>query len=218
MKHLLLLIGFVLVQITVTAQSKFQGTIKYSWEFSGEGVESFGYMMPTGTSLITSKFGSRLAFEGGMMAGMMGEFVYNTKKKKSYTIKVDQKTASELPAEEEVETLEPTITKTEETATILGHSCQKYLITTMVNGEESSQQVWTTSDISIYDSGNNASMALGGTAKIEGFPMKVVVEQGGITMVMTVTELTPGAPSKTLFSVPKDYTMEPYDPSGGFGM
>jgi len=218
MKNILLLIGIVLVQLTVTAQSKFQGTIKYSWEFSGEGVESFGFMMPTGTTLITSKFGSRLGFEGGMMSEMMGEFVYNTKKKKSYTIKVDQKTASELPAEEEEAKAEPTITKEDEIITILGHACQKYLITTTQDGVESTQQVWTTNDISIYDSGNNASMALGGAAKIEGFPMKVMVEQGGITMIMTVTELNPGSPSKALFSVPKDYTMEPYDPSGGFGM
>lgn len=218
MKHLLLLIGLVFVQLTVTAQTKFQGTIKYSWEFSGEGVESFGFMMPTGTSLITSKFGSRLAFEGGMMADMMGEFIYNTKKKKSYTIKVDKETASELPAEETAAMPEQTITKADEVIDILGHPCQKYLITTMQDGVETTQQVWTASDISIYDSGNNASMALGGTAKIEGFPMKVMVEQGGITMIMTVTELTPGNPSKSLFSVPKGYTMEPYDPSGGFGM
>ncbi len=208
MKNILLLIGIVFVQLTVTAQAKFQGTIKYSFEISGEGAEVYGLMMPTGMTLITSKFGSRFGFEGGMMGEMMEEIVYNTKKKKSYSINVDEKTATELPADEEAAKPETTVTKEDEIITILGHACQKYLVTTMQDGVESTQYLWATNEISIYESGNSASMATGGDAKIEGFPMKVMSEQEGMTVIIMVTELTPGSPSKKLFSVPKDYTLE----------
>lgn len=214
MKHIIFVIAFLVGSSSLMAQSKFQGTVKYSWNISGEGVEAFQFMMPTGSTLITSKHGSRLIIEGGMMSEMMGEIAYNAKSKKSFQLKVDAKTASELPADEAPTGPEPTITKEDEVIEILGYSCQKYRVESMQNGAETTQYVWTTDAFSIYDSGKNASISMGTSTKLEGFPMKIVVTEGPVTMEMLVTELTPGKPSKALFSVPKDYTMEPYDPSG----
>ena len=210
MKHLILLFAILVSGLSSFAQKPFAGTVNYKWQLIGEGVEQMEAFMPTNMILVFGKGGARVSFQGGMMGAMMGEFMYSAKSKKSYMIKESEKTAYEVTEEEGEAEPASTYDKEDEIINILGYSCQKYKVTSISDGVETSSYVWVTDQIKPYNADKGSSLGMTGVGSGIGFPLKVMTMTEGMTIVMTVGEINTTAPSKTLFSVPKGYAVEPF--------
>lgn len=223
MKKVSLLFVLAFLAFTSFAQTPFQGTLKYSWKVMGEGVEQYEAMMPTGHTLKVRGSDTRFSMEGGMLSAMMGNIVSQGKKGVTYMIKDDESTAYKMKAEEaKEEVADPVVTKEDEVIQIAGYDCQKYSVVSTVSGMEMTQYVWVNEKWTM-PSGNGASSMMGGGSSIKGIkgvPMKIMVNQGPMTMVMTVSSVDLTVPAKTEFKVPKGYKVEDFDPNmfGGMGM
>jgi hypothetical protein len=221
MKKLTFLFLFAALAVCAVAQTPFQGTLNYSWKFMGEGVEQFEAMMPTGSVLKVRKGDTRFSMQGGMLSAMMGDILTLGKKGEAYMIKTDESTAYKMKNEKKEEDgTEPVITKEDEVIQIAGYDCQKYSATTTVDGVEVTQYIWVNEKFTMPAGSGGGMMGSGGVKGIKGLPMKIMVNQGPMTMVMTVTSVDLTAPDKAEFKLPKGYKIEEFDPGmfGGMGM
>lgn len=230
MKQLItLLLAIVFAAGAANAQESFQGTLKYDFKFSGEGVEQAQAMLPTGMEMKVRKSDMTVEMQGGMMAMMMGKIIVHGKKGKSYMIKDSEETIYVMDPEsmkdDEGDSPDPTITKEDETVTIAGYECQKYKVTMETPQGEVTQQVWVTDKIKLPQGSGGAGGGLtsGLTMKgLPGLPLKTMVNQGPITVIMTAKTVDNTVPSKKLFKLPKGYEKEEFDMNammgGGGGM
>ncbi len=113
------------------------------------------------------------------------------------------------------------VTPTNETKTINGYKCRKYLISMMMT----QQEMWVTKDIEGYDEfktlyrdmasklqtspmlrmTNMAAMV----NKLDGFPIQTVIKMMGTTRVSTVKKIEQKTLDKSLFLVPAGYREVP---------
>lgn len=210
------------------AQRTFQGTLNYSFKFMGEGVEQMEAFMPTGYEFKVRKNDMVMEMQGGMAAMMMGRILVMGKKGKVYMIKDSEETAYLMPKsddKEEGETPTPKIEKQDETIEIAGYTCQKYKVTVEADGETATQYMWVTEELKFPEmkGGNGMSGGMGGGMRVEGInglPLKTMIDQNGMTVIMTATDLVEESLDKTMFKIPKGYAKEDFDPSmfGGMGM
>jgi Domain of unknown function (DUF4412) len=222
MRKLTALILACVATLAAWAQTPFQGTLNYSWKFMGEGVEQFEAMMPTGSVLKVRGKDSRFEMEGGMLSAMMGDILAIGKKGEAYMLKDDESTAYKMKKDdkEEGEEIAPVITKEDEVIQIAGYDCQKYSVTTSADGMEITQYVWVNEKFTMPEAGGGGMLGATSVKGVKGLPMKIMVNQGPMTMVMTVTSVDLTLPEKALFKVPKGYKIEDFDPAmfGGMGM
>ena len=228
MKQLItLLFAIVFASGAAIAQDDFQGTLKYDFKFTGEGVEQAAAMLPTGMEMKVRKSDMTVEMQGGMMAMMMGKILVHGKKGKSYMIKDSEETIyimdPEKMKDDEGDAPEPTITKEDETVTIAGYECQKYKVTMETPQGEMTQQVWVTDKIKLPQGSGAAGGGLtsGLTMKgLPGLPLKTMINQGPITVVMTAKKVDTQVPDKSNFKLPKGYDKEEFDMNammGGMG-
>lgn len=94
----------------------------------------------------------------------------------------------------------PEIKKTAETTDILGYKCTKYVI----SDENQDIEIWTTPELK----GSYESKFTNTHGKVEGFPLKIVVEQEKMSITMLATSYEDKVPSDASFSLkaPKGYT------------
>jgi hypothetical protein len=204
LKTINLLFTVLVIGTAAIAQKPFQGTITYKWTLVGEGAEMMQSMMPESTSMTFGKSGLRITFNGGMMAAMIGEFMYQAKSGKTYMLKADEQVAYYFNEEEE-ETPEPVFEKEDEIITIQGYSCQKYKMTSMSQGQPMVSYVWLSDKLKPYhlDKGGRAGIS-SGSAEL-GFALKVETLVEGMSIIMTVSDINATVPDKSTFKVPADF-------------
>lgn len=209
MKKMILFVIASFLIFAATAQQLFEGKITYEFSLSGEGSEAFSMFMPTSMTIDALKGNSNVELQGGFTAGV-GRYFTNVKKNKTYRVVDDEETVYESTIEETTPSNQ-TIVKLDETATIAGFICQKYVITQIVDGNTSISYVWVNSDFYMTNA-TNGSGGLGGLITIDGLSglcLKVESFSEGITVSITATEVSFEKPSKNLFKIPKKYKVLP---------
>lgn len=221
MKKLTACIAVVLVlSAEVKAQKYFEGNIEFKLSVMGEGADKMSAFMPSGYNMHFSSSGDLLfKTNGGMMAGILGEIISKGKNGESYLVKRNEKTVYKMPAADITPKTLPVIQKENETITISGYKCQKYKVTTKeANNMTQVKYVWVTDQIIIKKpKGNIQTTASVFVDGISGFPLKIMTEMMGITTVMTCITINKTKPDPSLFVIPKNYTVKPFDPSVLFG-
>jgi Domain of unknown function (DUF4412) len=218
----------LLVMSAAMAQSPFQGTIQYKMDFAGEGVESMQAMLPTGMVIAVLKTDVMSELQGGMAAMMSGRTITKTKNGISYTVK-DSEEKIYVTDPEKMKgdgdpteaNIKPQVTKEDEVITIAGYECQKYkVVANTPRGESTAYYVWTTDQFVIPKSSHGAGSNISGMMNIEGVsgtPLKIMAEQGPVTVTITADEVITRLPDKKLFKLPKGYTKEVSDASSMMG-
>lgn len=200
------------------AQKNFNGIISYDIQLMGENADQYASFMPTSYEYQFLGSDVKMLMHGGMMEMMMGEILVKGAEGITYIIKRSEDKAYKFDPEidGENETLQPVITKMDETITILGYNCVKYMVVSPATqvSEETVQYVWATREINF----KKPKSAQGGSGTIfihglEGFPLKIMAEIQGMTMLYTASKIEEKKLKKDDFTVPKNFTIEPYDPA-----
>ena len=232
MKKVFSFIVVALLTAGVMFAQDFNGTIKYSFNIEGEGVEQFQSMMPTGMTMTYLKQDMIMEMEGGMVAMMMGKMLFHGKKGKGYMIKDSEETIYTMSApkgeEAEEEGEAPEIKKTDETMNIAGYECTKYEIITEGPMGPQTGYAWATEKIKPAKPKKGNSMSMGGMGGMNmkglpGMPLKMEMATGPMTIVIEAKEVDTNTPDKKLFKLPKGYDKEEFNPNmfgggGGGGM
>lgn len=110
------------------------------------------------------------------------------------------------------EEAEVDIVKTDETEEILGYKCTKYVIA----GDEGDIEIWTTTDLK----GEYDSQFTPKSGKMEGFPLKMVIESEQMTITFLANDYKDKVPSDAEFSIkpPKGYEKKSAEEMMNFGM
>lgn len=210
--------ALLLISTTAFAQTNFQGTMKYDFNFMGEGIEAYQAMLPTGMELKVLKTDVLMEIQGGMAAMAMGRTLSKTKTGVTYMIKDSEETIYVMDpkaAKDEEPTADPVVTKEDEVITIAGYECQKYKIVGQTPQGENTSYVWVTDKFSIpKSSASGSGSGMSGMLDIKGVkgtPLKVMTTQMGMTVTVTTKEVSMTAPDKKLFKLPKGYAKEPFD-------
>lgn len=202
------------------AQNSFQGTLKYDFNFVGEGIEAYQAMLPTGMEIAVLKKDVLLEVKGGMAAMAMGRTLSKTKTGVTYMIKDTEETiyvmdpSKNKEEKDPNEASEPQITKEDETLTIAGYDCQKYKVVANTPQGENTSYVWVTDKFSLPKSETSSKGGMSGMLNIEGVsgtPLKVMTTQMGMTVTVTANEINTKAPDKKRFKLPKGYAKEDFD-------
>ncbi|MCW5520718.1 DUF4412 domain-containing protein [Aureitalea sp. L0-47] len=213
----LLLVALMMFSTTSRAQKSFEGRVVYTIELAGEGADQMAAFMPNNYEYVFK--GKKLKFKmnGGMTAAMMGDIIVDGEMEKAWMVKHEEQTAYTFPDnDEEEETPTPTITKEDEIIAISGYECQKYKVVTQAeNGEESTQYLWVTDKFKIERTGGSKDLNAGAffLEEINGMPLKIMIENMGMTMIMTATTIDTKKVSDSEFDIPEDYEEKEFDPS-----
>jgi hypothetical protein len=226
-KILSLLLALALFAGSTMAQSKkyFEGTIQFSFDFSGGGpeMEMAKAFMPTGYTFQVKGDNVRMRMNGGMGA-MMGDMVVNGNKNKSFFLNDANKTAMTLPESKEEETPDAAsfeVKKGTDERVIAGYKTQHYLITTR-EGEFSEMEFWVTDEIYMKPPQGKQGSPIGQASMygIKGFPLRLVMASAGATVTMEVQSVKKEKLADSLFDIPKSYTTSVFNPAampmGGF--
>lgn len=231
MKKLLTTLLIILLAGTaLKAQKSFEGEIAFTVKLQGEGADMMSAFMPESYHYLINKTDMKFWMKGGMTAAMMGEMYVSGDKGTAYMVKHDEQIAYKMPMDEESDDHEsdeakPVVEKMNETMTILGHSCQKYKVTTTnESGEEVIQYYFMTEDIHLAKVQGRAGADNTGGIMVEGlngFPMMIIstmdMEGQVITMKMTVSKIDEREVDPEEVSVPANYEVRDFDPDNIFG-
>jgi hypothetical protein len=151
--------------------------------------------------------------EGGMMDGMEMLFL----KDKNQTVRLDRanKTYTIMPGggddKGNATAAAPKVTKTNETMTILGYACTKYIAEFNEAGVSRSEVIWTTTDIKDFDAKGfgRQRMGQGGRsmfpAGVDGVPLKVEASTKEGNMIMEALEIKREVQNASDFAIPADF-------------
>lgn len=164
-------------------------------------------MMPKGMTLSVKGTSVRMLMEGGMVDGME---MLQREGQPTVRINRKDKTYTKLPEGATGKEPEIAVTKSPETAKILGYTCQKYLVEVTSEGQRVTQTMWTTTEIKDMDMKalarqRNPEGRPMFTDKVAGFPLKI--EAGGPqgSIVMEVMEIKREKLNDADFAVPAGY-------------
>lgn len=172
----------------------------------GGGMNS---MMPKGFT-IKIKGGNRLTL---MEGGMAMEVLYQKDKDQSVRLDRQNKTYSVLAGKGNANAnpVTPKITKTGETAKILGYNCTKFLVELTEGGRPSTQSIWTTTEIKDFDLKSLAHQRMGQGGQsmfyegMEGVPLKMEISMKEGNMVMEAAEIKREGLNAADFTIPSDF-------------
>jgi len=146
--------------------------------------------------------------EGGMFAG---EVLYVKDKDQSYLLDRQNKTYSAMPhgaekAMNNTASSDAKVTKTGETAKILGYNCTKYIIEVTANGKPMIQTMWATTEIKDIDMKALSKHRWGKEQvyfdKVDGVPLKIEMKTPQGIMTMEATEIKREAQKASDFTCP----------------
>jgi hypothetical protein len=170
-------------------------------------------MMGKGFTVKIKGTNTLTVMEGGMMDGMeilhqkdADKTVRLDRQNKTYTVMGGGKDNSNGKAPE------VKITKTSETAKIIGYNCTKYIAETTVEGKPSTQIFWTTNEIKDFDFKSLARQRMGKGQQpmfyeqIDGVPLKMEMNMPQGNMVMEAAEIKRESLNADLFKIPADFT------------
>lgn len=214
--------AFVLFALSVTAQSKknFEGSILYSFEVSGGGeeMEMAKAFMPTGYLFKIKGDNSRMSMQGGMMAAMMGDVVVNAAKEQVYMLNDANKSAMLMPKDDtkaNEDASNYSVEKGSDKRKIAGYDCEHFLVKSKTG--EQLAEYWVTNDIAVKTPKGKAAstspIGQGNSFGIEGFPLRVQMNQMGMLITMEAKEVKKEKLSMDLFEVPKGYTISDFNPA-----
>ena len=178
-----------------------------------QGGGNMNSMMPTGMTMKIKNQNTLTRMDGGMADGQ--ETLHQ--KDKNQTVRLDRKnkTFSVRPSgpgkgDASAAAAAAKITKTSETAKIIGYNCTKYTAEVTEGGHPSTQIFWTTTDIKDFDMKSLSSQRMGqGTSlfydKIEGVPLKIEMASPQGNMVMEVAEIKRETLNGDDFTIPADF-------------
>lgn len=169
-------------------------------------------MMPQSITIKLKGINSLTSIHGGFMD--KNDVLYLGDKDVTYSINhpaksymVNKSSASTTTSTEN----KPKITKTSETATILGHSCTKYIIETPTSeGKTVTINYWATTDIKDVDMKVLAKQRMGKDqmifSEIEGVPLRIqsVIPQGSV--LVEATDIKKQSLPASDFALPAGYT------------
>jgi hypothetical protein len=217
-----LIVSFVILSILslrLLAQEPFEGTIEYDFSVSGAMAQMAKNQVPKRQVMKYGKNKMLMITEGGAMpmkslvdVEKNVTYMINDKEKSAKRLKNNsEKTADQKASDDSKD--EPIVTKLDEKAEILGYTCTKYkVVAKAMMGMEVTQYVWAAEKLKQpFDTKSKESLKSAGAIKgIEGIPLKMVSEMGGIDFKTTMTavsvkkEKIPGSE----FELPKDYKVE----------
>ena len=169
-------------------------------------------MMPTGMLTKIKGVNTLSIMEGGMAGGM--EMLYF---KDKATVRLDRanKTFTTMPSGQGkpsgTNPSQAKVTKTTETAKLLGYTCTKYLVQVMEQGTPTTQVFWTTTEIKDMDMKSMSRQSMGQDVQplfydqIEGVPLKMVVSSPQGNMIMEVMEIKREKLNDSDFQIPADF-------------
>jgi hypothetical protein len=168
-------------------------------------------MVPQGMTIELKGGNFITKMEGGAMAM---ETLFLKDKNQVYQIDRQNKTYSAIPTgsrPDQPSGTPPKITKTSETMKILNHTCTKYIVEIAEHGQTLTENIWATTDIKDIDMKSMARnhVGRGGAFYVdgmEGFPMRIESNAGGMSMTMEVTEIKKETLDPADFSIPADFT------------
>jgi hypothetical protein len=173
-----------------------------------------GSMMPTGIDVRIKGLNTLTKMEGGMMAG---ELLYLHDKDQSYMLDRQNKTYSPMPhAGDKMAnaTSDVKVTKTGETAKILGYNCTKYVVEAMANGKPMTQSLWATTEIQGIDMKALSKGRWGKDQmyfdKIDGVPLKMEIKTSEGIMTMEATEFKKESQNAADFQIPSEFKETPF--------
>ncbi len=221
MKKMLLLLLFVATTIAAQAQAKknFEGTVQFSFEVSGGGeeMEMAKAFMPTGYFFRIKGENVRMSMQGGMMAAMMGDIVVNAGKEQTFMLNEASKSAMLMPKEENKNASSAADFVVETGAdnrVIAGMACNHFLVKTKEGATIA--EYWVTKELQVKVPKSKAGgnmLTQGGAYGIEGFPLRVLMMQQGMQIVMEAKEVKAEKLESSLFEIPKGFTVSDFNPA-----
>jgi len=168
-------------------------------------------MMPSGIVIKLKGGNSLTSIQGGLMD--KNDVLYLSDKDVTYTINHPAKSYVIMAKSTGPSTSDrkPKVTKTSETATILGHTCTKYLIETPgLDGKSITTNYWATTEIKDIDMKALAKqhMAKDQTfiyPEVDGVPLKMEMMMPQGTMTMEVAEIKKSSIPASDFTLPAGY-------------
>ena len=225
MKKILLALSLLLsVSSLIFSQQVFKGMVEYSYQLKGEGSEMMALMMP---EKMVVKYGDNrmMTFmKGGMMADMMGTVVVNGETGENFVRKDNEQAVYFIP-EEEIEkqasrSQKPQVEKMEEEKEIMGYRARKYKLTSIEDGKEFTQYIWTTDELAVPEIKNAGLNQMGGvmsSSAVPGFPLLVEssIPQTNVTLLLEVQKIEKGKVADSEFVRPTDYELKPFSEMTG---
>jgi hypothetical protein len=214
MKKILPLLTLIVAATIAHAQS-FEGTIRWSMTLrvSEEEQKQMDKMaktlggngfLPTDITLKQKGQWSVASLHGSFMGDI--DNLYLGDKKERYEVMHKMKSYKMLKPGVKERPESPKITKTNETATIAGYNCTKYVVVTAATVTTS---YWATTELSgvdvdwMYAMSNSAAAFI--YPEIEGIPMKMEMIQPKQTVVVEVVEVSKEPLPDSVFQIPSDY-------------
>ena len=176
---------------------------------SAKGGGGMAGMMPSGMVMKVKGENMVSIMEGGVANGME---VLHMKGQTPTRVNRADKTFSKMPeGPGGGQAPEAKVTKTSETAKLLGYNCQKYIAEVQEHGKTITQIFWTTTEIKDMDMKALARqrMGQGGQSmfydKMEGVPLKMEFASPEGNMIMEVTEIKRQKVDDADFLIPADF-------------
>jgi len=207
---------FVLLTGIVNAQA-LEGVISYSIVYdvvqaNRMDLEIYKAMIPQKMVLSIKDQNSHLKFVGGMTQGLLGDILYHSKDKNLYSIFDHNKTVTKTSVESLKHGIEKTgfnAQKTQETSSILGYECTRFVVKDEKEGTETS--LWCTKGISNASASVMVyfleSMTQFGVSGIEGLPLKIEFKGKDFDLTLAAQNKEEKILASTLFSIPEGYTL-----------
>lgn len=176
-------------------------------KMSQDGMNS---MMPTGLIIQLKGNNSLIKMEGGMLHM---EILNLKDKDLSYRLDRNNKVYSVVPhtTQNNGQTPQVKVTKTNETAKILNYTCTKYIVDAALDGKATQNVFWSTTEIKDIDVSQLANQRIGRKGQslfyegIEGVPLKMQIQTAEARMTMEVTSLKKESLPASLFVLPADF-------------
>jgi hypothetical protein len=214
-----MLFGFICLLFSAKSAiaQPLEGVISYGirYEVVEEGrmdLEVYKSMVPQKLEFLIKDKNSLLKFEGGMTEGILGDILYQSKRKMLYSIFHHNKTVIQLSESNLKSTAQKTVfqaVKTQEISKLLGHNCTRYVVKDTSNGSETS--LWCTTSIPNASSGVMThfleSMTLFDVAGLKGFPLKIQFKGKEFELTLLAEKKEQKKLSKNLFEIPKGYKL-----------
>lgn len=172
-------------------------------------------LLPTGFSVKVKEGNTLATMEGG---AMQMEVLYVKEQDKTVRLDRQNKTFSIVTGGDsgrQAGTLSVNVTKTKETAKILGYTCTKYIAAVTENEETVNQVYWTTTEIKDLDVKSLTKQRMVGGGQplfydgIEGVPLKIEMSIQEAKIVMEIADIKREKLNAADFTVPGDFKETP---------
>ncbi len=211
MKKLLSFICLAVIGFWLTAfrpaPEPFEGMIRFDVAIIGSNQSDYAAKMP---KYYVLRFkGNSMKMSGG--TPMLGEMLFKKDEQKLYILRADQRITYQLNLKDKAMAQSDGKSKAvllNETATIAGYACRKYLI----EGKGGMKQhIWATNEIEIQGFQSAAQFPQASyffAEGVEGFPLKIQIETPQLTVVSTASVVRRASLSATDFTLPPGFTLK----------